>query len=216
MAGRQVNIVFFNKACPIRSSQSDDVFCALPILYLLNICLLIFLYLEDVPKLFLGKWDLLFSKQLLIEIRSQVQAKWAAKSQSSISGIAYFPSFARIIMRQSLLKYMWCISQVQDVRKCQRWFLKFGSSNFDLTDSSWSGRSVTSDNDMLRAEVEANPCHTEEKLSSTNNHLNRPTISIYARLTKYAEQVFWYPTIPFTTTSVRMTYVCTRKEALNS
>ncbi|EFN84041.1 Histone-lysine N-methyltransferase SETMAR, partial [Harpegnathos saltator] len=47
-----------------------------------------------------------------------------------------------------------------DVRKCQRWFSKFRSGNFDLSDSYRSGRPTTLDNDMLRAKVEANPCQT--------------------------------------------------------
>ena len=56
-----------------------------------------------------------------------------------------------------------------DVRKCQRWFSKFKSGNFDLFDSYRSGRPTTIDNDMLRAEVEANPCQTIEELSNTFN-----------------------------------------------
>ena len=58
-----------------------------------------------------------------------------------------------------------------DVRKCQRWFSKFKSGNFDISDSHRSGRPTTFDNDVLRAEVEANPCQTIEELSNT---LNRP------------------------------------------
>ncbi|XP_047362136.1 histone-lysine N-methyltransferase SETMAR-like [Vespa velutina] len=54
-----------------------------------------------------------------------------------------------------------------DVRKCQRWFSKFRSGNFDLSDSYRSGRPTTLD--MLRAEVEANPCQIIEKLSNTFN-----------------------------------------------
>ncbi|VDO61914.1 unnamed protein product [Heligmosomoides polygyrus] len=43
-----------------------------------------------------------------------------------------------------------------DVRKCQRWFSRFKSGNFDLSDSSRSGRPVTFDNDMRLAELGAN------------------------------------------------------------
>ncbi|XP_035742374.1 histone-lysine N-methyltransferase SETMAR-like [Vespa mandarinia] len=62
-----------------------------------------------------------------------------------------------------------------DVHKCQRWFSKFRSDNFDLSDFYRSGRPTTLDNDMLRAEVEANPCQTIEKLLNT---LNQPWSTI--------------------------------------
>ncbi|GFS61442.1 histone-lysine N-methyltransferase SETMAR [Trichonephila clavipes] len=61
-----------------------------------------------------------------------------------------------------------------DVRKCQRWFSKFRSGNFDLSDSHRSGRPTTLDNDVLRVQVEANPCQTIEELS---NALNQPTLA---------------------------------------
>ncbi|XP_035720880.1 histone-lysine N-methyltransferase SETMAR-like [Vespa mandarinia] len=66
-----------------------------------------------------------------------------------------------------------------DVRKCQRWFFKFRSGNFDLSDSYRSGRPIILDNDMLRAEVEANPCQTIEELS---NVLNQPWSTIQEHL----------------------------------
>ncbi|GFW76321.1 HTH_48 domain-containing protein [Trichonephila clavipes] len=37
-----------------------------------------------------------------------------------------------------------------DVRKCQRGFSKFRSSNFDLSDSHRSGRPTTLDNDVIK------------------------------------------------------------------
>ncbi|CAG9573672.1 unnamed protein product [Danaus chrysippus] len=66
-----------------------------------------------------------------------------------------------------------------DIRKCQRWFSKFKSGNFDLSDSYRSGRPSALDNDVLRAEVEANPCQTIEKLS---NSLNKPVSTIQEHL----------------------------------
>ncbi|GFV37429.1 HTH_48 domain-containing protein [Trichonephila clavipes] len=39
-----------------------------------------------------------------------------------------------------------------DVRKCQSWFSKFRSGNFDLSDSHRSGRSTTFDNDVIKGE----------------------------------------------------------------
>lgn len=71
-----------------------------------------------------------------------------------------------------------------DVRKCQRWFSMFKSGNFDLSDSFRSERPTTLDNDILRAEVEANPCQTIEELSNTFNHLGRPSKNICSRLVK--------------------------------
>ncbi|KOX72526.1 Histone-lysine N-methyltransferase SETMAR [Melipona quadrifasciata] len=61
-----------------------------------------------------------------------------------------------------------------DVRKCK---FKFG--NFYLSDSYRSRKPTTLDNDMLRTEVEANPCRTIEELSDT---LNQPWSTIQKRL----------------------------------
>ena len=80
-----------------------------------------------------------------------------------------------------------------DVRKCQRWFSKFKSGNFDLSDSYRSGRPTTLDNDMLRAEVEANPCQTIEELSNT---LNQPCSTIQEHLQqigKVSRAGVWVP-----------------------
>uniref|UniRef100_A0AAF5DET3 Mos1 transposase HTH domain-containing protein n=1 Tax=Strongyloides stercoralis TaxID=6248 RepID=A0AAF5DET3_STRER len=52
-----------------------------------------------------------------------------------------------------------------NVRKCQRWFVKFRSGDFDLSDASRSGRPITVDNDILQAIVEANPYQTIKELS---------------------------------------------------
>ncbi|KAK4873457.1 hypothetical protein RN001_015486 [Aquatica leii] len=56
-----------------------------------------------------------------------------------------------------------------DVRKCQRWFSKFRSGNFDLSNAHRPGRPMSFDNDVLRAEVKTNPCQTIEELSNTFN-----------------------------------------------
>ncbi|XP_046819195.1 histone-lysine N-methyltransferase SETMAR-like [Vespa crabro] len=80
-----------------------------------------------------------------------------------------------------------------DIRKCQRWFSKFRSGNFDLSDSYRSGRPTTLDNDMLRAEVEANPCQTIEELSNT---LNQPWSTIQEHLQqigKISRAGVWVP-----------------------
>lgn len=80
-----------------------------------------------------------------------------------------------------------------DVRKCQRWFSKFKSGNFDLSDSHRPGRPATLDNDVLRAQVEANPCQTIEELSST---LNQPWSTIQEHLQqigKVSRAGVWVP-----------------------
>ncbi|XP_047146310.1 histone-lysine N-methyltransferase SETMAR-like [Hydra vulgaris] len=66
-----------------------------------------------------------------------------------------------------------------DVRKCQRWFSKFRSGNFDLSDAHRPGRPMSLDNNVLRAEVDANPCQTIEELSNT---LNQPWSTIQEHL----------------------------------
>ncbi|XP_043501569.1 histone-lysine N-methyltransferase SETMAR-like [Polistes fuscatus] len=80
-----------------------------------------------------------------------------------------------------------------DIRKCQRWFSKFKSGNFDLSDSYRSGRPSALDNDVLRAEVEANPCQTIEELS---NSLNQPWSTIQEHLKqigKVSRAGVWVP-----------------------
>ncbi|XP_015184625.1 PREDICTED: histone-lysine N-methyltransferase SETMAR-like [Polistes dominula] len=52
-------------------------------------------------------------------------------------------------------------------RTCQRWFSKFKSGNFDLSDSHRSGRPQILDNDVLKAEIEVNPYKTIKELSNT-------------------------------------------------
>nr|XP_033340892.1 histone-lysine N-methyltransferase SETMAR-like [Megalopta genalis] len=66
-----------------------------------------------------------------------------------------------------------------DMNSMFRWFSKFRSGNFDLSDAHRSGRPTTLDNDVLKAEVEANPCQTIEELS---NSLNQPWSTIQEHL----------------------------------
>lgn len=56
-----------------------------------------------------------------------------------------------------------------DVRKCQHWFAKFRSGDFELSDDQRSGRPVELDNDLLRSAVEMDPRQTIEELSETLN-----------------------------------------------
>ena len=57
------------------------------------------------------------------------------------------------------------------IRKCQGWYSKFRSGNFDFFDSYRSGRPTTLDNVILREQDEENPCQTIAELSYT---LNQP------------------------------------------
>lgn len=80
-----------------------------------------------------------------------------------------------------------------DVRKCQRWFTKFRSGNFDLCDSPRSGRPLSLNNEVLLAEVEANPCQTIGELS---DKLNVPWSTIQEHLKqigKVNREGIWVP-----------------------
>ncbi|KZC14201.1 Histone-lysine N-methyltransferase SETMAR [Dufourea novaeangliae] len=79
-------------------------------------------------------------------------------------------------------------------RTCQNWFKKFRSGDFSLKDDQRSGRPTeVDDNDVLRAEVEANPCQTIEDLSNT---LNQPWSTIHEHLQeirKVSRAGVWVP-----------------------
>ena len=64
-----------------------------------------------------------------------------------------------------------CDIRPSAVCKCQRWFSKFRSRNFNHFDSYRSGRPTTTNSDVLRTEVETNPCQITEEQSNT---LNKP------------------------------------------
>ncbi|GFS68052.1 HTH_48 domain-containing protein [Trichonephila clavipes] len=71
-----------------------------------------------------------------------------------------------------------------DVRKCQRWFSKFRSGNFDLSNSHRSGRPTTLDNDIIKGQVEANPYQIIEEMSNLLTNLGRSSKNICNRLVK--------------------------------
>ena len=84
-------------------------------------------------------------------------------------------SNAKIVTKNICNVYL----NVIDIRKCQRWYSKFRSGNFDLFDSYRSGRPTILDNVVLREQVEENPCQTIAELSYT---LNKPWSTIQKHL----------------------------------
>ncbi|GFW27704.1 histone-lysine N-methyltransferase SETMAR [Trichonephila clavipes] len=68
---------------------------------------------------------------------------------------------------------------VLDIRKCKRWFSKFISGNFDLSDSHRSGRSTTLDNDVIKG---ANGSKSVPDNLGMTNALNQPWSTIQERL----------------------------------
>ena len=73
------------------------------------------------------------------------------------------------------------LGNILDVRKCQRWFKKFRSGNFDLKNSPGSGRPREVDPAVLTAEIESDPTASIEKIadklgyswSSVQKHLKK-------------------------------------------
>jgi [histone H3]-lysine36 N-dimethyltransferase SETMAR len=60
-------------------------------------------------------------------------------------------------------------SNALDIRKCQRWFNRFRSGNYDLSDAYRSGRTVDLDNDLLRSTVESDPRQSIKELAEKLN-----------------------------------------------
>ncbi|GFV65724.1 histone-lysine N-methyltransferase SETMAR [Trichonephila clavipes] len=106
-----------------------------------------------------------------------------------------------------------------DVRRCHKWFSKFRSGNFDLSDSHRSGRPTTLDNDVIKGAsgskfVSDNrgtvKCSYDvlnkienkniglvriwsfSTCSDTLTNLGRPSKNIFNRLVKQTEQVFGF------------------------
>ena len=67
------------------------------------------------------------------------------------------------------------------VRKVQYWFSRFRNDNFDLTDGERSGRPRNLDEDLLKAEIEADPTQTLKMLSGK---FDRPLPKIQEYLSK--------------------------------
>ncbi len=63
---------------------------------------------------------------------------------------------------------------VLKVRKCQQWFSRFRSGNVDLIDGQHTGRPVELDNDLLRAEAEAEA----DRVRPYKNWLTNSTLDI--------------------------------------
>jgi histone-lysine N-methyltransferase SETMAR len=82
---------------------------------------------------------------------------------------------------------------VLDVRKCQRWFSRFRSGNYDLSDGHRSGRPVELDNDLLRSVVESDPRQTIEQLAEKLNSSWSCVQEHLQQIGKVNRQGVWVP-----------------------
>lgn len=84
-------------------------------------------------------------------------------------------------------------NEILSVSQCQRWFLKFRTGNYSLTDKSREGRPVEFDDDLLRRTVEHNPSVTVGELSDTLNarhstvHRHLKTLGYVSKLGKWVQ-----------------------------
>src|SRR5690349_10307086 len=60
-------------------------------------------------------------------------------------------------------------NHILNVQKCQRWFLKFRSGNFDLSDNARSGHPSEVSNEDLKVAVESDPRKTVRELADMLN-----------------------------------------------
>jgi len=82
---------------------------------------------------------------------------------------------------------------VLKVNKCQRWFRKFGSGNFDISDGPRSGRPTELDDDMLKAIVELDPRQSIQELSDKLNSSWSTVQEHLAKIGKVSRQGIWIP-----------------------
>jgi histone-lysine N-methyltransferase SETMAR len=82
---------------------------------------------------------------------------------------------------------------VLKVRKCQQWFSRFRSGNVDLIDGQHTGRPVELDNDLLRAEVEADPRQTIQELADKLNSRYSTVQEHLQQIGKSYRQGQWVP-----------------------
>ncbi|XP_076765234.1 histone-lysine N-methyltransferase SETMAR-like [Xylocopa sonorina] len=66
-------------------------------------------------------------------------------------------------------------------RTMRKWFPRFKAENFDLEDQERPGRPSTTDEDMIKTEIENNPCSTLRQLARM---LNKPKSTIYDHTVK--------------------------------
>ena len=78
-------------------------------------------------------------------------------------------------------------------RKCQRWFAKFSSGNFNLKDSPRSGRPKSLDQEAIKDAVEVNPKLTSRELAQQFNTTHTTIISYLHVLGKISKLGQWVP-----------------------
>ena len=77
-----------------------------------------------------------------------------------------------------------------DISKCQCWFTKFWSDNFNLSDAHCSGRQVKLDSNLLCSAVEAENCQMIKELSENLIYHGLLYKSIFNRLGRSTDKEF--------------------------
>ena len=78
-------------------------------------------------------------------------------------------------------------------RQCQNWFKKFRSGNFDVEDSSRSGRPVEADEDIIKALIDSNRRITTREIAQTL-HLSNSTVHDHLKRLGFTSKLdTWIP-----------------------
>ena len=80
-----------------------------------------------------------------------------------------------------------------NTRKCQRWFQKFRSGDYSLTDEARSGRPIEFDDELLVATLDEDPAVTVEELAQKLNSTHSTVHRHLRRLGKVSKLGKWVP-----------------------
>jgi len=80
-----------------------------------------------------------------------------------------------------------------DVRKTQRWFVKFRSGDFSLEDLARSGRPIEVNNEALEALVESNPKQSLHKLAAKMECSHEAIRQHLQQIGKVLREWIWVP-----------------------
>ena len=79
------------------------------------------------------------------------------------------------------------------IRQCQRWFAKFRSGDFDVSDSARTGRPVEVDDDRIKVLVESNPRFTTREIAEAL-HIAQSTVHDHLKKLGYTSKLdVWVP-----------------------